>query len=490
MSFSEVCNLKTYKINSLIGEGGMAKVYLGTDLNLETIVAIKVLKDQFFYIHNIRKRFLAEAKSLAKMSHTNIVKVNDLINTNDNVAFVMEYIEGITLKEYIDQKGSLEDEEIIDLFSQMLNAVEYVHKQNLVHRDIKPSNFMIDFKSKVKLLDFGIAKQLNDDVTLITEVQYIMGTIRYMSPEQIDGNSNIQIYSDIYSLGVVLWEMVSGKKIFDEEKLTTFQLQKRVVDEKLPLTLTKWDSIIQKATNKNEEERFSNCSLFLKEVIKVNQHKDTGNIIGSENEFTHAGKESILYTTVQIGSQLWMSRNLDVVRFRNGDLIQEAKSSEQWKIAGENSQPAWCHYFNETLKGEKYGKLYNWFAVNDPRGLAPLGYHLPNLNELILLIDFLDGERIAGLKMKSGKGWNEKWLFVNGNGTNESGFNGLPGGYRSDLGIYNGENFYSGWWLTNELNKQSSISPCYFYLFNDSNRVMNANSNVEQGFYVRCLKDN
>ena len=82
-------------------------------------------------------------------------------------------------------------------------------------------------------------------------------------------------------------------------------------------------------------------------------------------ECSDAEKENKVYITVQIGSQLWMSRNLDVVRFRNGDLIQEAKSSEQWKIAGENSQPAWCHYSNETINGEKYGKLYNWFAVND-----------------------------------------------------------------------------------------------------------------------------
>jgi serine/threonine-protein kinase len=150
--------IKDYQIHSELGRGGMATVYLAHDNKFDTNVAVKVLNKEFVHNENIRKRFLAEAKNMFKMSHPNIIKVIDLIEEGDNVAMVMEYIEGETLKDYIDRRGKLSDEEIKNLFSQMLNAVGYVHKQKLVHRDIKPSNFMINLEGQIKLMDFGIAK--------------------------------------------------------------------------------------------------------------------------------------------------------------------------------------------------------------------------------------------------------------------------------------------------------------------------------------------
>jgi serine/threonine protein kinase len=151
-------NFKNYDIFQKLGHGGMATVYLAEDKKFQTKVAIKFLNEEFVHNENIRKRFLAEAKNMFKMSHPNIIKVNDLIDDGDTVAFVMEHIEGETLKEHLERKGKLNDDEIKTIFSQMLEAVGYVHEQNLVHRDIKPSNFMIKQKGQVKLLDFGIAK--------------------------------------------------------------------------------------------------------------------------------------------------------------------------------------------------------------------------------------------------------------------------------------------------------------------------------------------
>ena len=127
--------------------------------------------------------------------------------------------------------------------------------------------------------------------------------------------------------------------------------------------------------------------------------------------------------TVTIGKQVWMTKNLDVSTFRNGDPIPEAKTNEAWKAAGENKQPAWCYYDNDPKNGTKYGKLYNWYAVNDPRGLAPAGYHIPTDAEWTVLTDYLGGEDVAFKKMKSPSGWVKK-----GNGTNSSGFSGLPAG--------------------------------------------------------------
>ena len=141
--------------------------------------------------------------------------------------------------------------------------------------------------------------------------------------------------------------------------------------------------------------------------------------------------------TVTIGNQVWMTKNLDVSTFRNGDPIPEAKTEEEWYLAGENGEPAWSYYENDPANGEKYGKLYNWYAVNDPRGLAPVGYHVPSDSEWTDLIAFLGGEDLAGSKMKTPLGWDDNSPETNDpwEGTNESGFSALPGGSRTTVGF-------------------------------------------------------
>jgi uncharacterized protein (TIGR02145 family) len=132
---------------------------------------------------------------------------------------------------------------------------------------------------------------------------------------------------------------------------------------------------------------------------------------------------SINAQTVTIGKQVWMAKNLNVEVFRNGDSIPEVKTNEEWEKAWKKGKPAWCYYDNNPANGTKYGKLYNWFAVNDPRGLAPKDWHIPSDSEWTVLTDFLGGEDVAGKKMKSTSGWQN-----NGKGNNKSGFSCLPGG--------------------------------------------------------------
>jgi uncharacterized protein (TIGR02145 family) len=160
------------------------------------------------------------------------------------------------------------------------------------------------------------------------------------------------------------------------------------------------------------------------------------------------------YESVRIGNQEWMTRNVDVDRFRNGDLIPHIESNEEWEYAGENGQPAWCYYDNDPEYGEKCGKLYNWYAVNDPRGLAPEGYHVPTNEEWTILEEFL-GEVNAGLKMKSVEGW-EGWddeygELQNGNGDNSSGFNGLPCGFRVPNGRIRDIGYSACFWSATEM---------------------------------------
>jgi serine/threonine protein kinase len=281
---------KDYQILSELGHGGMATVFLAHDNKFNTNVAIKVLNKEFVHNDNIRKRFLAEARSMFKMSHPNIIKVTDLIEEGDTVAFVMEYIEGETLKDYLERKGKLSDEEIKTIFSQMLEAVGYVHEQKLVHRDIKPSNFMITSKGQIKLLDFGIAKNADTNSADYTQTgtSQNMGTPMYMSPEQIKSTKEVTLQSDIYSLGVVLWQMVMGKKPYDTNTSSTFELQMKIVQDELPSTNNFWDSIIQKATAKAIGKRFKHC-MELRQILdnstnkKGKIEKDHSNLSNSDD---------------------------------------------------------------------------------------------------------------------------------------------------------------------------------------------------------------
>jgi serine/threonine protein kinase len=260
--------IQNYKIISLLGEGGMANVYLAENQLLGNKVALKLLKEEFVQHPNIRKRFLAEARNLAQMSHPNIIKVTDLINAGDIVAFVMEYIEGDTLEYYIEHNAKLPNEEIESFLKRMIEAVEYVHSQGLIHRDIKPSNFMLTKGGAIKLLDFGIAKNTNDDAADYTKTGLMqqMGTPMYMSPEQVKNTSGVTKETDIYSLGVVLWQMVMNKKPYDSHALSLPEIQVAILKEPLSLTKTIWDSSIQKATQKDPSLRYKSCNFWQSEI--------------------------------------------------------------------------------------------------------------------------------------------------------------------------------------------------------------------------------
>ena len=191
---------------------------------------------------------------------------------------------------------------------------------------------------------------------------------------------------------------------------------------------------------------------------------------------------------VKIGTQVWMAENLNVATFRNGEPIPEAKTDEEWNKALVNHQPAWCYYNNDPVNGKKYGKLYNWYAVNDPRGLAPRGWHIPTSDEWTTLSDFLGGDDNAGTKMKSKTGWK-----VGCNGTNSSGFNGLPGGWRYNDGIFSDIGTHGFWWSSteSEFDREYHAQDLVYDLhLNDcSGKAYGRSRDKHDYLSVRCLRD-
>jgi uncharacterized protein (TIGR02145 family) len=200
----------------------------------------------------------------------------------------------------------------------------------------------------------------------------------------------------------------------------------------------------------------------------------------TDTVFTDA-RDGKKYAIVKINSQVWMSENLNTSTYRNGDPIRYARTPEEWLDADTRQEGVWCYYDNDPKNGELYGKLYNWYAVNDSRGLAPIGYHIPSDVEWTILIDFLGGKDIAGRMMKSKTGWDN-----NGNGNSTSGFNGLPGGNCDYM-----KNFYNitgvgNWWSSSEEDAGNALSRNLGYANSEVKRYINYKNS---GLSVRCLKD-
>jgi uncharacterized protein (TIGR02145 family) len=199
-----------------------------------------------------------------------------------------------------------------------------------------------------------------------------------------------------------------------------------------------------------------------------------------------ASKEEVASNELTIGKQVWMATNLNVDKFSNGDPIPEAKTDEEWEKAGKNGEPAWCYSNKNADNRDRYGKLYNWYAVNDSRGLAPEGWKIPSDEDWSRLTDFLGGESVAGKKMKFTDLWADNKEGQSGNGTNESGFSGLPAGCRTSLGTFMYIGNYGGWWSSTE---DGTSTAWHRNLTSDNGNVYRFNHRKRMGTSVRCIRD-
>ena len=250
-----------YKIQSLIGTGGMAAVYLAKDLILDRLVAIKVLRLDFRQNNDAMRRFRREALSATQLTHPNIVGVYDVGQSQEMNYIVMEYVEGTDLKDYIRQRGALHPIEAVRIMMQIVSAIAAAHQNRIIHRDIKPQNILIDREGNVKITDFGIAVALSD--TSLTQTNTLLGSVHYLSPEQARGGM-ATIQTDIYALGIVLYELLTGRVPFDGESAVSIALKH--FQEPLPPVVNptamvpqSLENIVLKATAKDPMNRYRSC---------------------------------------------------------------------------------------------------------------------------------------------------------------------------------------------------------------------------------------
>ena len=265
-----------YEIKECIGVGGMAVVYKALDHRLNRYVAVKLLKDEMAVDEDFRRRFHTESQAVAMLSHANIVAVYDVSRSSDMEYIVMELIEGITLKQYMQKRGALSWKETLHFATQITKALAHAHSRGIIHRDIKPHNIMILRDSSVKVADFGIARVASTQNTLTRET---LGSVHYISPEQAKGG-HVDERTDIYSLGVVMYEMLTGRLPFEGDSavsvaiqhISSIPLSPREINPDIPVGL---ENITMRAMNPDLDKRYKSADELLADLEKFRKEPST-----------------------------------------------------------------------------------------------------------------------------------------------------------------------------------------------------------------------
>lgn len=269
---------KRYEIVELIGRGGMAYVYKARDLKLNRYVAVKVLREEYTENEQFIKKFDRESQAVACLSHPNIVGVYD-VGVQDNIYYIiMEYVDGITLKQYLMRKGRLDYTEATRFVMDISNALRCAHENKIIHRDIKPHNILLTRDLVPKVADFGIARAITSST--VTMTNQTMGSVHYISPEQAKGGF-VDERSDLYSLGILYYELLTGKLPFDEENTVTIaikHIQEEIVPPKLlePKIPERVNQIVVKLTQKKPDERYQNTDELMEDLESVLENMSFG----------------------------------------------------------------------------------------------------------------------------------------------------------------------------------------------------------------------
>ena len=329
-----------YEVRSLIGRGGMAEVHLGFDTRLSRVVAIKMLRRDLAQDSIFQARFRREAQSAASLNHPNIVAVydtgeeivEDAVGRSIAVPYiVMEYVEGHTVKDLISDGTAVPINEAVEIVSGVLSALDYSHANHLVHRDIKPGNIMLTSDGKIKVMDFGIARALTDSQATMTQTNAVVGTAQYLSPEQARGET-VDARSDLYSTGVVLFELLTGRPPFKGDSAVAVAYQHV---EQIPPTPSSilsdipdsLDRVVLKALAKNREDRYPSAAAMLSDLQRVSRGLDVA------APPADSWATEVLPTSGMVGAQTAATTPMSAVAPRGGGQAMAATSTSLPPVA-------------------------------------------------------------------------------------------------------------------------------------------------------------
>lgn len=427
--------IDNYKIIEVIGRGGMGVVFKALDLNLEKTVALKMIDPFVAQDENFLKRFKTEAKALARLDNRNIVNVYALRETEHGLFMVMEYVPALTISEWLREKSRFSVKETIDITSQILNAIEHAHKIGVIHRDIKPNNILLREDGNVKVMDFGLAKVAQDHGSQATVTHTAAGTLYYMSPEQIKGLKNVDKRSDIYSIGMTIYEMLAGRVPFEKTD-SEFSIQKQIVDGEIPSPLQYNPNIprelvkfVIKAIDKNPEKRFQNIAEMKTALagIKYTGNRDVTKVISNydvkpETDYEgikKSGKNKKLLIGVSAAA-------VAVILLFSFIFLSQDRNGEE-NISTNNDRTS------EATPGIKKAKLN---IISDPSGATVL------LNNRVmgvtpLILDSLDISSYSiVLKLDGYEGWsNNDFSLKGGDNTISETLNQIPAAANSTLNL-------------------------------------------------------
>ncbi|KMY29491.1 serine/threonine protein kinase [Lysinibacillus xylanilyticus] len=324
-----------YKIIELIGGGGMSNVYLAHDMILNRDVAIKILRYDFTNEDELHRRFQREALSATSLTHPNIVSIYDVGDDGDLHYIVMEYVQGKTLKQYIQEFAPISPARSVHIMKQLTSAIANAHENHIIHRDVKPQNILMDAEGNVKITDFGIAMTLS--ATSFTQTNSVLGTVHYLSPEQARGGTATN-KSDIYALGIVLYELLTGELPFSGESAVSIALKHlqsetpsvRAFDATIPQSL---ENVVLKATAKDASHRYSTVEEMqadLETVLSPNRINEPKFVIPVDNDVTKA---------IPIIKESVIRKDEDLTETRAIEPIVQAKPKPEAKKPVEKTTP-------------------------------------------------------------------------------------------------------------------------------------------------------
>lgn len=356
-----------YRIEKVVGLGGMAVVFKATDLSYGRTVAVKMLREDMATDPTNVKRFENESKAVVLLEHENIVKIYDVNVSGALKYFVMEYIEGITLKEYMKSKDKLDTSEVISCAEQILRALEHAHAKGVIHRDIKPQNVILKPSGQIKVTDFGIAKLPSAET--VTMEDKAIGTVFYISPEQASGK-RVDSRTDIYSLGALLYEMATGQLPYDGENSVSIALKHikedpippREIDKSIPEGL---EQLITKAMKRPPLERFQTASEMLSCVLKLKKNPGAALRLKNKNPKTKEHGGTSMFPIILGAMCAFIIALIITIMFLLNTFFAPSSSDDEFKVGNyvdlfysDELKEELDHYFDEVKIEYSYSEKY------------------------------------------------------------------------------------------------------------------------------------